>query len=107
MIRNNGRPAGDRATSKRISGGFNSPTSVPAGIDSYDRSPLRQQVDEAIATNDTGTKITMQDLTVLAPQINLFRIDRPSAHRDGEWLTVTAQRLGGGSERSTSVGFIT
>ena len=86
MIRNNGRPAGNRAAKKSISGGFNSPPSLPAGIDSCDRSPLRQQVDEAIAANGTGTKVTMKDLTVLAPQNDPFRIDRPSAHRDGEWL---------------------
>jgi hypothetical protein len=97
MIRNNGRPAGNRAAKKSISGGFNSPTSVPAALDSRDRSPLRQQVDEAIAAN--GTKITMIDLTVLAPQNDPFRLDRPSAHRDGEWLAVTAQRLGLGQRK--------
>jgi hypothetical protein len=99
MIRNNGRPAGNRAAKKSISGGFNSPTSLAAGIDSCDRSPLRQQVDEAIAANGSGTKITMKDLTVLAPQNDPFRIDRPSAHRDGEWLAVTAQRLGLGKRK--------
>lgn len=97
MIRNNGRPAGNRAAKTSLSGGFNSPTSLSAGIDSCDRSPLRQQVDEAIAAN--GTKITMKDLTVLAPQNDPFRIDRPSAHRDGEWLAVTAERLGLGKRR--------
>jgi hypothetical protein len=51
MIRNNGRPAGNRAAKKSISGSFNSPTSLPAGIESCDRSPLRQQVNEAIAAN--------------------------------------------------------
>jgi hypothetical protein len=99
MIRNNSRPAGNRAAKKSISGGINSPRSVPAGIDSRDRSPLRQQVDEAIAANGTGTKITMKDLTVLAPQNDPFRLDRPSAHRDGEWLAVTAQRLGLGQRK--------
>jgi hypothetical protein len=44
------------------------------------------RVHEAIATNGAGTKITMKDLTVLAPQNDPFRIDRPSAHRDGQWL---------------------
>jgi hypothetical protein len=81
-------PGGQPGGEETISGGFNSPTSLPVGIDSRDRSPLRQQVDEAIAANGAGTKITMQDLTVLAPQNDPFRIDRPSAHRDGEWLAV-------------------
>jgi hypothetical protein len=97
MIRNNGRPAGNRAAKKSISGGFSSPISLPAGIDSCDRSPLRQQVDEAIAAN--GTKITMKDITVLAPQNDPFRLDRPSAHRDGEWLAMTAERLGLGRRK--------
>jgi hypothetical protein len=98
MIRNNGRPAGNRAAKTSLSGGFNSTTSLPVGIDSCDRSPLRRQVDGAIAANGT-TKITMKDLTVLAPQNDPFRIDRPSAHRDGEWLAVTAQRLGLGKRK--------
>jgi hypothetical protein len=36
----------------------------------------------------------MNDLTVLAPQNDPFRVDTPARHRDGEWLAITAQDLG-------------
>jgi hypothetical protein len=65
---------------------------------SQDRSPLRQALDNAIAESN-GSKLSMKDLTVLAPQNDPFRIDRAAAHRDGEWLTITAHDLGLGNRK--------
>src|SRR3954447_26006064 len=75
MIRNNGRPAGNRAAKKSISGGFNSHTSLPPGTNSRDqRSPLCRALDAAIAEAN-GSKLSMKDLTVLAVQSDPFRTD--------------------------------
>ena len=57
------------------------------------RSPLRQALDTAIASAN-GSKLSMKDLTVLAPQNDPFRVDTPAGHRDGEWLAVHARELG-------------
>jgi hypothetical protein len=54
-----------------------------------DRGPLRQVLDETIATEGGS----MKDLTVLAVQNDPFRIDTDAGHRDGEWLAINAERL--------------
>src|SRR5215217_963145 len=74
------------------------PTIPPAADDRNDRSPLRQALDAAIA-DANGSKLSMKDLTVLAPQNDPFRIDRPAAHRDGAWLAMTARELGLGDRK--------
>ena len=58
-----------------------------------DRSPLRQALDTAIEESN-GRKLSMKDLTVLAPQNDPFRLDTPANHRNGEWLAITARDLG-------------
>jgi hypothetical protein len=63
-----------------------------------DRSPLRQALDAAIA-DANGTKLSLKDLTVLAPQRDPFRVDTPANHRDGEWLARTARELGLGNRK--------
>jgi len=72
---------------------------TPTGTDSTpgsgqvaDRSPLRRALESAIA--EAGSKVSMKDLTVLAPQNDPFRIDQPANHRDGAWLAVQAKELG-------------
>lgn len=61
-------------------------------------SRLRQALDAEIEEcAEYGVKVSMKDLTVLAVQNDPFRIDTLSAHRDGEWLAVTAARLGLGT----------
>ena len=60
-----------------------------------DRSPLRQVLDQTIATEGGSLK----DLTVLAPQNDPFRVDTDARHRDGEWLAVTARDLGLGDRK--------
>ena len=62
------------------------------------RSPLRQALETAIAAAN-GRKLSMKDLTVLAPQNDPFRIDTPARHRDGEWLAITARDLGLGDRQ--------
>src|SRR5829696_7185935 len=61
-------------------------------------SPLRQALDAAIA-DANGSKLSLKDLTVLAPQNDPFRLDRPAAHRDGGWLAITARDLGLGDRK--------
>jgi hypothetical protein len=61
-------------------------------------SPLRQALDAAIAESN-GRKLSMKDLTVLAPQNDPFRLDTQANHRDGEWLAFTAQELGLGDRK--------
>jgi hypothetical protein len=57
---------------------------------------LRSALDRAMA--ETGC--TMNDLTVLAPKNDPFRVaDTPAGHRDGEWLAATMAGLGLGSRR--------
>jgi hypothetical protein len=59
---------------------------------------LRQALDDAIAEAN-GSKLSMKDLTVLAPQNDPFRVDTPSGHRDGAWLAITATELGLGDRK--------
>jgi hypothetical protein len=63
-----------------------------------DRSPLRQTLDTAIAEAN-GSKLSMNDLTVLSPQIDPFRLDTPANHKLGKWLADTAATLGLGDRR--------
>jgi hypothetical protein len=72
---------------------------TPAGSDptpgsgqGADRSPLRQTLDTAIA--EAGSKVSMKDLTVLAPQNDPFRLDTPANHRDSKWLADVIADLG-------------
>jgi hypothetical protein len=58
-----------------------------------DISPLRQALLDAMEWDG----VSMKDLTVLAAQNDPFRVDTPARHRDGEWLAITAQRLGLGN----------
>jgi len=63
-------------------------------------SPLRAALDAEITKAAAiGTRVTMKDLTVLAPQNDPFRVDTPARHRDGEWLAETAQELGLGQRK--------
>ena len=57
-----------------------------------DRSPLRQALDAAIAEAN-GSKLSLKDLTVLAPQNDPFRLDTPANHRDSKWLADVAMDL--------------
>lgn len=52
---------------------------------------------EIAAAAEAGTKLSMKDLTVLAPQNDPFRVDTDARHRDGKWLAVTARELGLGT----------
>jgi hypothetical protein len=58
-----------------------------------DISPLRRVMEETAEKEG----LSLKALTVLAPQNDPFRIDSPARHRDGEWLAITAQRLGLGN----------
>jgi hypothetical protein len=71
---------------------------TPAADNSIDRSPLRQALDAAIAESN-GSKLSMKDLTVLAPQNDPFRLDTPTNHRFGAWLAITARELGLGDRK--------
>jgi hypothetical protein len=63
-------------------------------------SPLRSALDTEIAhAAAAGARLTLKNLTVLAPQNDPFRVDTPARHRDGEWLAVTARDLGLGDRR--------
>ncbi len=42
---------------------------------------------------------SLKDLTVLSAQNDPFRVDTPARHRDGEWLAITAERLGLGDRK--------
>jgi hypothetical protein len=42
----------------------------------------------------TASKLSMKDLTVLAPQNDPFRIDTPANHRDSKWLADVIADLG-------------
>ncbi len=53
------------------------------------RSPLLDVLTEARQAHGCS----MNDLTVLAPQNDPFRVDTPARHRDGEWLATTARDL--------------
>src|SRR5215208_4023907 len=75
-----------------------SPATGFAVDSSQDRSPLRQALDNAIAEAN-GSKLSMKDLTVLAPQNDPFRIDTQAGHRDGAWLAITARELGLGDRK--------
>jgi hypothetical protein len=55
------------------------------------RRTLQAAIAEAAAVD---VKLTLKDLTVLAPQNDPFRVDTPARHRDGEWLAITARELG-------------
>jgi hypothetical protein len=69
-------------------------TTQADSIDStQERSPLRQALDTAIAEAN-GAKLSMNDLTVLSPQIDPFRLDTPANHKIGKWLADTAATLG-------------
>ena len=70
----------------------------PAIFIESDRSALRQALDTAI-TEAEGRKLSMKDLTVLAPQNDPFRLDTAAHHRDGAWLAMTARELGLGDRR--------
>jgi hypothetical protein len=63
-----------------------------------DCSPLRQALDTAIAEAN-GRKLSMKDLTVLAPQNDPFRLDTPKNHEIGAWLAITARDLGLGNRK--------
>lgn len=63
-------------------------------------SPLRARLDAEIAEARTwGTRVTLNDLTVLANKNDPFRVDTPARHRDGEWLATTVQDLGLGERK--------
>jgi hypothetical protein len=63
-------------------------------------SPLRAALDvEITKAAAAGSKLTMKDITVLAPQNDPFRVDTPARHRDGEWLATTAGELGLGDRK--------
>lgn len=67
-------------------------------IDETAVASLRAVLDtEITAAAAAGAKLSMKDLTVLAPQNDPFRVDTPARHRDGEWLAVTARELGLGT----------
>ena len=68
------------------------PIIAPATYNGNDRSPLRQALDTAIAEAD-GSKLSLKDLTVLAPQNDPFRLDTPANHRDSKWLADTLAAL--------------
>src|SRR5215207_1679295 len=91
------RPSGEssRPQLRDRGAGHHNPTAASLADN---RSPLRQVLDAAIAEAN-GSKLSLKDLTVLAPQNDPFRIDRPAAHRDGEWLAVTAEDLGLGNRK--------
>ena len=95
MTRQRSRPVVSGPAEEKTSGDGLSAGSLPQGAD---RSLLRQALDDAIA-EDYGSKLSMKDLTVLAPQNDPFRIDRSAAHRDGAWLAMTARELGLGNRR--------
>jgi hypothetical protein len=92
-----GRSRPDRGGSKRTIAAVNTIIS-PAADNSIDRSPLRQALDAAIAESN-GSKLSMQDLTVLSPQADPFRLDTPANHKIGKWLADTAANLGLGSRK--------
>jgi hypothetical protein len=52
--------------------------------------PLRRQLLETAA----AAQVPMQDLTVLSPQVDPFRLDTPANHRDGQWLADAAATRG-------------
>jgi hypothetical protein len=60
--------------------------------DVYVTSPLRQALDDAIAESNSP-KLSMKDLTVLAPQNDPFRLDTQANHRDSKWLADTLAEL--------------
>jgi hypothetical protein len=41
-----------------------------------------------------STGVPMQDVTVLSPQVDPFRLDNPANHRDGQWVKDTMAALG-------------
>jgi hypothetical protein len=49
---------------------------------------LRATLEVAMAQD----RLTMKDLTVLAPQRDPFRVDTPAGHRDGRWFKDVAER---------------
>jgi hypothetical protein len=63
-----------------------------------ERSPLRQALDTAIAAAN-GSRLSMNDLTVLSSQIDPFRLDTPANHKIGKWLSDTAATLGLGDRK--------
>jgi hypothetical protein len=82
-------------------------TTLPSRKDDADwasaeRSPLRLELDDAIAeAADDGIKLMLKDLTVLSELADPFRVDTPANHRIGKWLATTAQTQGWGRVRST------
>ena len=69
------RPGGGGSSSDQIADHSDTAIIPPPTPAESDRSPLRQALDNAIAEAN-GTKLSMKDLTVLAPQNDPFRIDR-------------------------------
>ena len=93
MTRQQSRPVVSGPAAEKTSGDGISAVSLPQGAD---RSPLRQALDDAIAEAD-GSKLSLKDLTVLAPQNDPFRLDTRANHRDSKWLadTLAALAIGG------------
>ncbi|MGH9287039.1 MAG: hypothetical protein ACRD0V_01875, partial [Acidimicrobiales bacterium] len=60
-------------------------------------SPLRQLLEEAM--EETGLK--MKDLTVLSTQIDPYRLDTPTNHRNAEWFATAVRDLGYGVDGRT------
>jgi hypothetical protein len=58
-------------------------------------STLRSVLEQACAK--TGTRLG--DLTVLSAQVDPYRLDTPSGHRDGQWLANHFNRLVGANKR--------
>jgi hypothetical protein len=58
-------------------------------------SALRRLLEDTAAEH----RLSMKDLTVLAPQNDPFRVDTPAGHRDGAWLAMTARELGLGNRK--------
>jgi hypothetical protein len=42
---------------------------------------------------------SLSDLTVLSAQVDPYRLDTPSGHRDGQWVAEHLNRLVGGTKR--------
>jgi hypothetical protein len=47
----------------------------------------------------TKAACSLGDLTVLSAQVDPYRLDTPSGHRDGKWIAEHFDRLVGGSKK--------
>jgi hypothetical protein len=65
------------------------------GVSSNGFGALRSVLEKACTKAACG----LSDLTVLSPQVDPYRLDTPSAHRDGKWLAEHFDRLVGRSKK--------